>query len=201
MESPINLPNEIIEQILNEIDDPEEYLTIVEIHYGKDERFNQLKTICDKLSVKLVDQIKTNKCSVELLKLQWNDVLIEATRNGYKDLIKILLKHPKVTPTYKNYKAVKIASKYGYGEILEIFLQDKRVIEEDLNWGVDIANLNCNITKITDNEFKKCPPNIHLLNCSNNNLTKLKRTPTKHDYLDIFNAKNNPRNKFHSKKK
>ena len=56
-----------------------------------------------------------------------NDLFIQLSRYGYDKIVKLLLKHKQVDPSYNNNYAIRSASVNGYYKIVKLLLKDKRV--------------------------------------------------------------------------
>jgi hypothetical protein len=58
---------------------------------------------------------------------EMNKVFVEATRNGNLDVVKTLLKNPRVDPSFQHQLPLKVAISEGYSDIVKILLKDPRV--------------------------------------------------------------------------
>ena len=60
-----------------------------------------------------------------------NDLFIQLSRYGYDKIVKLLLKHKQVDPSYNNNYAIRSASVNGYYKIVKLLLKDKRIDKND----------------------------------------------------------------------
>ena len=60
-----------------------------------------------------------------------NDAIREASREGHKEIVEILLRDPRVDPSANNNWAIRLASENGHKEVVELLLMDKRVDPSD----------------------------------------------------------------------
>ena len=57
---------------------------------------------------------------------EMDKVFVEATRNGNLDVVKTLLKNPRVDPSFQHQLPLKVAISKGYSDIVKILLKDPR---------------------------------------------------------------------------
>ena len=60
-------------------------------------------------------------------------LFLNACLDGYINFVKLLLQDPRVNPSDKDNKAIRLASKYGRIEVVKLLLQDTRVDPSDIN--------------------------------------------------------------------
>ncbi len=59
--------------------------------------------------------------------VEYNYAFIIASEKGYTEIVKLLLKHPKVNPSINNNYAILLASQNEHLDVVKLLLQDKRV--------------------------------------------------------------------------
>ncbi len=98
--------------------------------------YNVIKKLLQDSRVEVEPSVKTN------------EIIITASRKGFKDVIEILLQYPNVDPSSKNNMALKMASFKGFEDVVELLIQDSRV-DPSSNDNIAIINASKNgYTKI-----------------------------------------------------